>query len=227
MERKSNPKANSLRANRGGTRKSSQQRGMERSSRHLLMPPQILTVKTMSGVTRYLDSTGANGNFTVADLLGLPGIVAATAVLGYGIALACRLKKVEVWSPVTTAGSTISCTITDDSNLVGSLDGVFGGVPVVIQDSSMSYDRPAHIVFNPKSTRLSGAWLNTNMVQTQRLFLLQEPVGSIVDIHFEFVISTAFLQPSTSIVLVGATPGVMYKHPVIGGELIPQGVNTL
>jgi hypothetical protein len=192
-----------------------------------MMPPQIQSVKTIKGSTRFLDSTGANGNFTVADLLNLPGVLAGSATAGYGIASTVRLKKVEVWSPVTSAGSSVSCTITDTSNSTGSLDGVGSGLPTVVQDSSISFDRPAHIVFVPKPTRLSGSWLNTNMVSTQRLFLLQEPVGSIVDIHYEFVCSLSLPQASPSQVLVAASTGLMYKRAAIGGELIPQGVNTI
>jgi len=222
MGRNSNQKASM------GTRSvRKHQRAGRRTDVTALQPPVHVSVPERAGKLRYTAVAAISGNFSNVDLFNLPGVAATTAILGTPIAYAVRLKKIEVWSPVQTAGSTVSCEIQDIS---GSVAGTtFTGRPITKTDSSISFDRPAHVVLRPGRLTPLGAWWNgISMTTTANLFSLRCPLGSVVDIAYEFIMNLSDIgsTAATPVVLVGATPGDLYCK-VLMTNLNPTGVQFL
>jgi hypothetical protein len=220
MNRNGNQKAmvrgprQNLRKQNGATRRSS-----------AMAPPPFKAIPERSGKVRFIATAGVSGDFTQLDLFDLPGCSAQTAISGIPISQAVRLRKVEVWAPVQTAGSTTTCSLFDDSGAAGT---ALGGLPEVISDSSMSFDRPAHLVWTTKPTRPSGGWWTVASTSISRvLFNLICPLGSVVDVSFDFVINlTAQAGLAPAVVIVGATPGDLFNRVAIT-NLTPQSVLVL
>lgn len=226
---KSSQKANSLRANRGGTRKSSQQAGME-SSRGLmvlykrLQPPELMSSPIYSRRIRYRVTANISQESLSNNALcrGLGGVVAVTAILGYPICASVKLTNVEMWSPTPTMGSNVTAALQWDTS---GANGDFAGPSQIISDTSMDPSRPAYIQAKPPKLTLCGFWKSCALNDTDRIALISCPSGTIIDFVIKFTTNEA-LGPSASLVLVGATPGGYYHQQILNGNAAVVTLNT-
>jgi len=185
----------------------------------------------MKGKVRFNAGSSFDGIFTQQDLFNAIGIVATTAILGTPFAGAARLTKIEAWSPVASAG--VSVNLLYQETAQDTAQNNFNGRPIMVEDSSISFDTPAHIRVQTPLTRPAGSWhlvgINSG---AQDLFTLAGSSGSIVDVHFQWILNASVLTNvpnpvNFSQVLVGATVGVIYNRKAISGSLVPVGVNVL
>jgi hypothetical protein len=204
---------------------------MSKTPRGTLRPPPFTGLPRHQGHLRYIATAAFAGIFSQQDLFNATGIIAQTAVLGGPVGGACRLKKVSAWGPVQSAGTSVTLVLQDTSQDATSNN--FTGLPIMKEDSSLSFDRPAFLSETFPTSRPSGAWhlVGINSV-TQDLFSLSGPLGTVLDIHFEWIqggsILTNVPNPANfDQVLVGATPGDTYFRKSFSGNLTPQGVFVL
>lgn len=226
---KSNQKANSLRANRGGTRKSSQQSGMESSRGVMVMykrlqPPELMSSPIFSRRLRYrINANVSQESLSNNDLCrGLGGVFAVTAILGYPVCASVKLTNVEIWSPTPTMGSSVTAALQWDTS---GANGDFAGPSQIVSDSSMDPSRPAYIKAKPPKLTLCGFWKSCALNDTDRIALITAPSGSIIDFVIKFTTNEA-LGPSASLVLVGASVGGYYHKQILNGNAVVVSLNT-
>jgi hypothetical protein len=206
--------------------KASRASGTRKQNRTLPQsPPPFNAIPVRSGRVRFIATAAVDGDFTNIDLFNLPGCSAQTAIAGTPISQGVKLRKVHIWAPVQTAGSTTTVTLLDSSGVAGT---ALDGMPEVMSDSSMSFDRPARIAWKTRPERPSGGWWSIASTSVSRvLFNLKAPLGSVVDMFFDFVLNLT-INPSlaTAVVIAGATPGDLFNRVAIT-NLTPQSVLVL
>jgi len=185
----------------------------------------------MKGKVRYIAGASFAGIYTQQDLFNATGLAASSAVLGAPIAGAARLTRIEAWAPVASAG--VSVNLLYQETAQDTAQNNFNGRPIMVEDSSICFDRPAHIAVQTPMTRPAGSWhlvgINSG---AQDLFTLEGSSGSIIDVFFEWILNASLLtnvpNPTNfSQVLVGATVGVIYLRKAISSSITPVGVNVL
>jgi hypothetical protein len=196
-----------------------------------MRPPAFKGLPQLQGQIRYIATAAFAGIFTQQDLFNCSGIIAQTAVLGGPVAAAIRLKKVSAWGPVQNAGTSVTVIVQDTSQDATSNN--FTGLPILKEDSSLSFDRPAFVTESFPTSRPSGAWhlVGINSV-AQDLFSMSGPLGTVVDIQYEWIQGGSALtnvpNPANfDQVLVGATPGDTYFRKAFSGNITPQGLVVL
>jgi hypothetical protein len=229
MARNRNAKAKVNRPRQNGRK----QKGPARRSSAMgpMRTPAFRGLPTLSGHVRYIATASFAGIFTQQDLFNATGIIAQTAVLGGPVAGAVRLKKVSAWGPVQNAGTSVTVILQDTSQDATSNN--FTGLPIMKEDSSLSFDRPAFVTESFPTTRPSGAWHLVGINSpTQDLFSMSGPLGTVVDIQFDWIQGGSALtnvpNPANfDQVLIGATPGDTYFRKAFSGDLTPQGLMVL
>lgn len=184
----------------------------------LLEPPPFQAIFPRKIKRRLRFITAVNTAFSAIDMMQLSGMMAASPTLGIPLVWAFRLKKIEIWGPVTTAGTTIITSITDVS--IDTAENDFNGSFVKVVDESLSFDRPAHVWMKPAPSTPLGSWHNGQAGAIPVvLFALQGPIGSTVDIVMEVVDGFNTTPNSYTQTLVGASTGATYCHP-LGGTTV-------
>lgn len=159
---------------------------------------------------------------TFAELSSALGIIATSATTAVYLSSLIRLREIEVWGNIATAGVPVVATLSWRS----PASGFFESPPVTHSDTGISFDRPAHLKCKPPQGSVASKWHSS--ISTDPVVDLRAPTGSIVDFTMDFVISdalTILAQQVVAPVLVGATVGVIY-HRVItgsGGTLVVSG----
>jgi hypothetical protein len=132
------------------------------------------------------------------------GVSAATAILGYSLYQCVRVDKIEVWTPPASQGAAATCSV-----LFPAAGTSSQGMPREFTDTTVSTAKPAHIRCRPPLHSLCAFWQNGS--NTNTLFTLVAPSGSIIDIWVSLVLADgarpAGAQQAT---LVGATIGNVY-----------------
>jgi hypothetical protein len=187
-----------------------------------LMPRPFRAQEVRSFLVRTLASAAFNSTILRSDLAALNGVIARSATTSFFHSGMCKLVKIEVWAPISVAGTSVTTSIEWPPTAI-SLD--FESPPVTFSDTSVSFDRPAHLQQHPPKKSIAREWWDTS--STSALINLICPIGSTVDFLLDWVMDDG-LQPFQNVgpVLVGATPGQLYHHPV-QAVLIPQSVLSL
>jgi len=136
-----------------------------------------------------------------------------------------RIKKIEIWSPLTTVGGSGGCSIT----AVGaSADNMFNDRALILADNTTSLDRAAHIVWKPPKTQPSGSLHFTTTVSSAIvLFNLSCTTDSIVDITYGFVPLTSGALNGYTVTATAGTPAGTLAAKAPMANLVPVGVNVV
>jgi len=192
MRRNSTPKTKSLRAARGGTRKSSQRGGMERS------PPMLSANLTQSHRFRFIASSNiAAVTIQSADLIRVAGMMAVSTSQLNPINQVVRLKRVEIWAPTATSNVASTASV--------EWPGAGFNPSREFSDTSINVSEPAHVVAKPPIDALAQFW----QAAGQAMFILTCPAGSVVDVTLQFIQLDGTASAS-SIAVTGATQGAIY-----------------
>jgi len=169
---------------------------------------------------RCIASGAFSAAITMQQLAQLVGVTAITATTSSVVSPLIRLRRISMWSPVTTAGTSVSCALT-----WVNMNEDFETPPITYSDSSVSFDRPAHISKVPPQSGVSSKWHSSTL--TDNILFLVVPTGSTVDFEIDFLLNDNVNQSGNigGPTLVGATVGIIYHHPI--GVLVPQIVNQL
>lgn len=169
----------------------------------VLNPPQLIASLDIKKTIRFQVTGSGTGTVNVSNLLDLL-IVATAAATGYRLLDAIRMRKIEMWAPTTTSTTTV-LTIEDINT--GGL-AALGTRSRVIEDVSVGYNRPAHLIWRPARGSLQDSWFTTG---TSPLLTINSVAGTIVDVTFDMVIADGQQAPTgTNRAIAGATVGQVY-----------------
>lgn len=189
-----------------------------------LQPPELQTSPIFSRKIRYRVTSNISQQSLDNNALcrGFGGLVAVTAILGYPVCGAVKLKQISMWGPPTTQGTNVTVALQWDTS---GANGDFAGPSQIISDSSMDPSRPAFITAKPPKLTLCGFWKSCALNDTDRIALISAPTGTIIDCVFVYTLNDA-LGPNASLVLVGATPGGFYHQQILSGNATVVSLNT-
>lgn len=157
------------------------------------------------------------------QLAGALGVIATGATTSVFLADQIRVRRVCIWGPVTTAGTPVNVLLkfVDDP-----ASNTQSGPPKSQQDSSISFDRPAYVCLEPPTDNSSifSQWIDSSLTTTW--IFLAAPPGSIMDIHFNFIVDDIG-APSAGPTLAAATAGTIYHKTFTVGASTWTAVSPL
>jgi hypothetical protein len=188
-----------------------------------MYPPQIdfipsLTFKRRFRCSGAISSTG----FRLADGHN-QFTVATTSILGNCYLDMWRISKIEMWTTLNSSGGTVSILpVAVDSNL-----NFYNEKIKEISDSSVSVDKPAHVVFKTNKNTPVGSWhWSTTANSTGILFNFVCPAETIMDIQFEGVLNLTGIPNGYTRALSLATAGTLYAAAINSTTMTPVGINS-
>ena len=181
--------------------------------------PEITTAHVIQEYRRFVNNGGAVGAaLTIFGCLN-QFMFSVTPLLLYNYIRAFRIKKIRILSPITTQGTSITCSIQPIG--IDSGNNNFNAVPEKYLDTSASIDVPAYISLTPDRTTPLGSW-HYNVSVDGSLAQIVCPAGSTMDILFEYIMTTESTSSSYTRVVAGATVGLLYTANMIS-NFVPQG----
>jgi len=181
-------------------------------------PPPYMAQSSRKITIRYLATGNISSNFTYSALAGMLGLMGTSTTTSVFLTQVFRVNKIRVWSPVATAGTPVNAAITWSET---SAD--FQSPPVTKSDTSISFDHPAFVSMKPPRGSLASKWHGVG--QTDVMFILDCPVGSTVDIMFEFVLNDVG-PPVPGPTLVAGTLGTLY-HKIVNNLTAVFPLNSI
>jgi hypothetical protein len=185
--------------------------------------PSIRPEVVYTRVNRYTCTAAlTNQIFDNVDLLG-SWVMAATTVLGYPLAAAVRLDRVSLYGCLTTIGTPVTVSL----EWTASANGGDFAPNTSISDTSTSVSQLAYISSRPPARSTNGFWWDAaSTAQTSTLFSFTAPIGTVVDLHYSFVLATT--EPAGSgIVLVAATVGTTYIRTAVANLVAVAPYNVI
>jgi len=181
-------------------------------------PPPYIAQSIRSIKLRCL-ATGAQtlANFAYTDLAGLVGIIGTGTTTSNFWSSTFRLRRVEIWSPVATAGTPVTSAVVYTEN-----GADFESPPVTMSDTSVSFDFPAYVNSKPPRGSLASKWHGSG--QSDQIFALTFASGATVDFEFDFVLSDLG-APVPGPTIAEGTSGNLY-HKIVH-SLTPNVVNAI
>ena len=175
-----------------------------------LAPPKINSDFRITHKYRFTKTTPANDTFRVSDL-GTILMSAAGATVGYALADAYRIVKLELWlaNPSAQTPSTVTLQWLNS-------DGSFGGPGNAYSDTAMGGTNVAHIKASPPENSIQSAWHPTSAGSDPPLFQINSAANAVMDITLEFTLN--MFGPATPLATSGAgmTAGLVYTRAVQG-----------
>jgi len=180
-----------------------------------LAPPHYIIQENRSWIIRCTNGATATlgSTATLFQLAGMLGVIATSATTSSLICDQFKIRRICLWSPVSTAGVPVS-------NMLKWVDDpaatVTSGPPKTQEDSSISFDRPAYVCLTPPKDNSSvfSQWVDSSLATAW--IQVVAPAGSIMDIHYNFILDDLG-NTSTGPVLVGATAGNIYHKTFTTG----------
>lgn len=179
-------------------------------------PPSIDVPILVGKKYRFVTSAAISGRlltFTeICDLL----CMAATTTSAYRIMTAVRLRAIEIWASAPSLDSPVTVSFQARSTTAG-----MSGRSQQRSDTSMGFDRPAHIKYIFSEREQVGQWQNAN--STAIYGEITVPKGAVIDLTY-----TAAVQESSSTpfavagAVAGATVGQIYLRALDNGQATPQ-----
>jgi hypothetical protein len=171
-------------------------------------PPPVFPQVKQSMRLRFSCTTAAT-NKQILFLNILDSVLfAATAVVGYDLFTAVRVKAVEVWALPSQGSAPTPVRVQFPALPDG---GGLAGDGRVFSDTSMGIE-PAHVIARPDPKSALGLWNDSNGTVA---FLLTCPIGAVIDVLVDFRIDQN-VTPSSTNALVAATVGNMYFRGLDG-----------
>lgn len=171
-------------------------------------PPSFTSTKAVNGRARFTCSTAAvDQPIRRVDLLQHL-LLGAGATSAFRVIVGFRLKSVAIWAiagnnPTTAATATCSVEWLSEQ-----------GPTSIRSDTSLGLAQPAHILASPPPGSLAGFWSVQGSSESTSLFLITCPIGSVVDITYEFILQNG--ETATSVTVPAATPGKLFMTSLDG-----------
>lgn len=177
-------------------------------------PPQLNLSFVLRKRFRFL---AAAAGTTALTALGLGDLwcVAATTTSAYQLAHFVRLRKVEMWGPMSSSLAPVQVLI----DWTGSTTaGVFGKSNRV-EDLSMGSTECAHVVSKPPAGSQISQWIASN--SNSQLCNLSYPINAVIDITYELVVR----DDGSAVAVTGAVAGAVVGANYIRSLDSPSAVN--
>ncbi len=171
---------------------------------------------------RYLCSNAIALDYTINELFKM-NVFAATTTLAYSVWRAARIKAVTIWGPCTTQGTPVTSSLRPSGI---DADNSFADLLQVYTDTSSDITRPAYVHHRFDKHTPGGAWHYCQSPATMKLFNINCPSGSVVDIEVEYVPAIASTAVPLSYTVAAAIVGVQYSLAPATG-MIPQDVSFI
>ena len=189
-----------------------------------LQPLQWNPAPVLSGQARYTATSAVGGlTLSIKELLSMPGLMCTTTVLAYPTCVAARLRKVQVWGFVATAGTPVSVKLQKAG--IDSTGNDFNDSFRQVQDSSNSFDRPAFCEMSFDKFTPSGSFHTTEAV-SGNLLTMTCPSGSVIDYFYSYVPGWSN-SPSATTFVVTNVAGATGRVSLLSNNLTPASVNRL
>lgn len=186
-------------------------------------PPQFTPTFVLRKKLRFQAVAAATTPITILSLGDL-WCVAATAVSAYQLASHIRLKKIEIWGPMSSTLVPVTVTI----DWIGSTVGSFGKSNRV-SDTSMGSTEAAHVKSAPPPGSQIAQWCAA--AATNAICNVTYPIGAIIDISYEVVVRDDASVQAVNGAVAGATVGANYVRPLdsvtSGTNLPPVGYSSI
>jgi len=157
---------------------------------------------------RFVCKTAFAANITYQNLLDTI-LFTSSAIAPYDIFYMVRVSRVSVWA-LPTIGTSSTVSVVFDGTTAGSQ-----GDRSVHTDNSMGVE-PAYVSCSPATDTLASKFQITSAANA---FLLECPVGAIVDVNLEFHSDTLGVPIAAQNASVGATVGIIAYRGLDGQAL--------
>jgi len=149
------------------------------TSARSMAPPQFHSNVMLSHRFRFVSTSATATAITPNSLLAAAGNMCTDGnTLVVSFASSVKVKRVAVWTPPGSQGSAATCSV----DWVG-----FNNSPnIEFSDSTVSVAKPAVVDCSPPPMSLASFW---QVSSTTTLFTLTAPVGSIIDVILDLVLS--------------------------------------
>jgi len=207
-------------------------RNVKRSQKQKMIPkglkphsekPIDMTVQAIrSFKLRTQASSSYTDQITWRDFSAMVGIIATGSTTSVCLSSCIRLKTVEIWAPVQTAGTAVTASV---SWLNSALD--FESPPVTHSDSSISFDHPAYLCLKPPKGSISSKWHRSD--DDTLVMDLRCPTGTTIDWLFDWVLSDSLTIQAqiAGPTISGGTVGVVYHKTITGSSGTLVIINVL
>jgi hypothetical protein len=194
--------------------KTSQKNGSRASLKQSMItvkhPPQIQMTFSGSKTLRFTSTVAAKTVFTVTNVLDTL-IVATSATTGSDLMESIRIKSIEMWAVDVNSSYAAPTTLT--AEFVGN--AAFGDTPTrIYSDTAVGPNEPAHLKCYPPANSSAGFWHSGYASDT--LFVLNVVKGTIIDVTFDYVLSSDGYNSGPANPLIGATAGIIYSRGLDG-----------
>jgi hypothetical protein len=161
-------------------------------------PPPFQGSRSTGDVVRFTITSGilyaSSPGIDRGNMLNLWNVVAVANVSAYRVFQSVKLRKIEMWSPVS-AGST-------SADLGVEWTSEFGPAKVVAATTE-GLAKPGHLVTKPPKMSTGGFWSMAGTNEADVLFYIWGPAGTVVDLHI-----TGVLVADNSANLTSVAPGL-------------------
>jgi hypothetical protein len=183
------------------------------------LPPPLQVVPGISQKFRFKAVSNFAGAITVADLIGVMGVMAATTTSAYSIVSSIRVKSVTVFPPSESGVSTCFLAWLAGSSGQVKDEALDGSIPGGITSTRS-------LCFKPPAKTLAADWIESSK-GTSDVFSLDVPSGSIIDVLLDGKFSFEF--PSEEYTVSGATVGQLYYMGLdgVGAQVPPTTLTTI
>jgi hypothetical protein len=144
-----------------------------------------------------------------------------TAITGFQLANACRIRSIELWGPM--AADLVPVTVIAEYN--GLTPGLFGN-SLRASDTSIGSTSSAHVKLVPTGLQ-EGMWFASG---AQIVATLSYPLNTIVDVVVEIALVDNAAAVAVTGAVAGATIGASYTRALnspTDNNLVPQGLSTI
>jgi hypothetical protein len=191
------------------------------SNEYVIMPKSMANSSVYRFKRRYIASQAISGAISIASTLSAL-VMAATTTLGYSPFAFVRIKKIQLWGPVTTIGTPVTVSL-QPFNQETDINS-FGETGTMVTDTSVSIERPAYVSLTPTLLHPLGSWHKSNAV-TANLCTVVAPAGGVLDLTLEGVVNPSTGTQGFTQSLTAATVGNIYASSIMT-NFVPVAVLT-
>lgn len=191
---------------------------MKRSSQ----PPKWLACLPSHRIVRMgVIADQTETDVTAKNLMFLQCFATATTVV-YTAAFAVKLKAVRIWFTSKTVGTSLSATIEWNAAATGFL--VQGNS---VSETNVSTTEPVMLEARPPKSTLSSWYQGGPTVGANSIFSFSAPAGSILELEYDWTMSSTESNPVASIAVTGAVTGNVYCLGINANVLALPPLNSV
>jgi hypothetical protein len=140
------------------------------------------------------------------NVIHMCGIIATSQTTSTVLSTLVKIKRIRVWSPVATAGTSVIAAIQWPNN--SSVEQI-AGPPVVMSDSSSSISQYAHVDTKPPKGSWTDKWHHAS--DTTPWFFLTASIGSIIDFDLKWFLDDLGVTANGPTIIAGVIGSIYHR----------------